>query len=279
MKPPLFPMSSLRSLAVSGEDARRFLQNQLSSDLDQVTTTRGQLSAWHDPKGRVLAILRILPQPEGFLLLLNAGLLPTVAQRMQMFVLRAKVQLSPGPQVFALPDSGHEATGVVAGLVLETEPLSAGCTATVSALRMPGRTGWLLAGELESAASPDAAAEAAWDRAEVEAGLPEVYPETTGQFVSQMLNLDRIGAVSFTKGCYPGQEIVARAHHLGRVKRRIRLFRTTGAPPAPGTSLAESRGTVVRAAAGDGACPVLAVVPEDSDGPFALEDGRVLTAA
>ena len=279
MKATLFPISSLRSLAVSGDDARNFLQNLLSSDLDQVTTTRGQLSGWHDPKGRVLAFMRILPQPEGFLLLLNAGLLPTVAQRMQMYVLRARVRLAPGPQVFGLPEQAQEPTGVLAGLVLEAEPFSAGCTPEVSVLRLPGRTGWLLAGELESAARPDAAAEAAWDRAEVEAGLPEVYPETTGQFVSQMLNLDRIGAVSFTKGCYPGQEIVARAHHLGRVKRRMRLFHTTGAPPAPGATLAESRGTVVRAAAGDGHCPVLAVVPEDSDGAFALEDGRALTAA
>jgi folate-binding Fe-S cluster repair protein YgfZ len=92
-----------------------------------------------------------------------------------------------------------------------------------------------------------------------------------------MLNLDQIGAVSFTKGCYPGQEIVARAHHLGRVKRRARVFRAPGAPPPPGESLADSAGTVVRAAAAEAHCLVMAVVTEDSTGPFALTDGRPLT--
>jgi tRNA-modifying protein YgfZ len=93
-----------------------------------------------------------------------------------------------------------------------------------------------------------------------------------------MLNLDRIGGVSFTKGCYPGQEIVARAHHLGRVKRRARLFRAAGAPPAPGETLADSGGTVVRAAAAADHCRVMAVVAEDAAGPFALADGRPLEA-
>ena len=92
MTPRPFPFDSLRALAVSGPDARTFLQNQLSSDLDEVTGTRGQLSGWHDPKGRVLAFLRILPAPEGFLLLMHAGLLETVQQRMRLFVLRSRVE-------------------------------------------------------------------------------------------------------------------------------------------------------------------------------------------
>jgi len=278
MMPRPFPLECLRALLVTGPDARSFLQNQLSSDLNDVTATRGQLSGWHDPKGRVLAVLRVLPHPEGFLLVMHAGLLAPVQQRLRMFVLRAKVSLAPGPQVLGLPAAADDAaTGVVGGLALDTEPLSAACSEMLSVLRLPGRAGWLLVGKVDAAGDgPDASAEAAWARAEIEAGLPEVYPETSGQFVAQMLNLDRIGGVSFTKGCYPGQEIVARAHHLGRVKRRARLFRAAGAPPAPGDALADSGGTVVRAApAGDG-CLLLAVVPEDAPGPFALADGRPL---
>ena len=278
MTPRPFSFDSLRALAVSGPDARAFLQNQLSSDLDEVTGTRGQLSGWHDPKGRVLAFLRVLPAPEGFLLIMHAGLLETVQQRMRLFVLRARVELRSGPPVYGLPDVAGAAAGVVGGLALDRVPLSAGCSEQLSVLRFPGHAGWLLAGALSCAGDgPDAAAESAWARAEIEAGLPEVYPATSGQFVAQMLNLDRIGGVSFTKGCYPGQEIVARAHHLGRVKRRARLFRAATSAPAPGESLAESGGTVVRAApAGDG-CVVMAVVAEDASGPFALADGTALT--
>ncbi len=278
MTPRPFPFDSLRALAVSGPDARTFLQNQLSSDLDEVTGTRGQLSGWHDPKGRVLAFLRILPAPEGFLLLMHAGLLETVQQRMRLFVLRSRVELRSGPPVYGLPDAAGAAAGVLGGLSLERTPLSATCSEQLSVLRLPGDAGWLLAGALGAAGDgPDAAAESAWARAEIEAGLPEVYPATSGQFVAQMLNLDRIGGVSFTKGCYPGQEIVARAHHLGRVKRRARLFRAATPPPAPGASLSTGGGTVVRAApVGDG-CLVMAVVAEDASGPFALADGATLT--
>jgi len=277
MMPRPFPLESLRALLVTGPDARSFLQNQLSSDLAEVTATRGQLAGWHDPKGRVLAFLRVLPHPEGFLLVMHAGLLAPVQQRLRMFILRAKVILAPGPQVFGFPASDEAATGVLGGLVLETEPLSAACSETLSVLRLPGGAGWLLVGEVGAAGDgPDASADAAWARAEIEAGLPEVYPETSGQFVAQMLNLDRIGGVSFTKGCYPGQEIVARAHHLGRVKRRARLFRAAGAPPVPGEALADSGGTVVRAAPAGAGCLLMAVVAEDAPGPFALADGRPL---
>jgi tRNA-modifying protein YgfZ len=122
----------------------------------------------------------------------------------------------------------------------------------------------------------DPRAVGAWELAEIQAGIPEVYPQTSGQFVAQMLNLDKIGAVSFTKGCYPGQEIVARTHHLGRVKRRARLFRAAGAPPVPGESLADTAGTVVRAAAAADHCLVMAVVADDAAGPFTLADGRPL---
>lgn len=272
-----FPLASLSSLTVTGPDARSFLQGQLSSNLDEVTATRGQLSGWHDPRGRVLAFLRVLPWGEGFLLLTHAGLAAPIEKRLRMFILRAKVAVQAGPCVFGVT-AGHAGPLALGnGLQVGPEPRDAACSDSASAMRMPGRAGWLVVGEpVEPIAPPDAAAVAAWEWAEIEAGIPEVYPATSGQFVAQMLNLDRIGAVSFTKGCYPGQEIVARAHHLGRVKRRARLFRVAGAPPAPGDALADSGGTVVRTAVGGDGCLLMAVVPDDAAGPSALADGRPL---
>jgi tRNA-modifying protein YgfZ len=271
-----FPMSSLEALAVTGPDARIFLQGQLSSDINEVTGNRGQLSAWHDPKGRVLAIFRILPWPDGFLLVMQAELAPAIEKRMRMYVLRAKVQLQAGVPVRALDAEGAAAWFAGGGVALEETPLSAVLAEGFSALRMPGACGWLVAGVGAPETPCNPAGTDAWAVAEIAAGVPEVYPATSGQFVAQMLNLDRLGAVSFTKGCYPGQEVVARAHHLGRVKRRARIFTTDGAPPAPGDSLADTGGTVVRAAASGPSCLVMAVVPEDSLGPFLLADEREL---
>ncbi len=274
MTSPAFVLPALGSLLVRGDDARSFLQNQLSSDIALVAPDNGQFSGWHDPKGRVLAFLRVLPAADGFLLVMHAGLVATVEKRMRMFVLRARVTIEAGPAVYgvsaetlatlsppgaSLPDSG----GSTSGQAESAGELPAIVTGSFSALRMPGEAGWLLAGELppqQVADDPDAMA--AWERAELEAGIPEVYPETSGEFVAQMLNLDKIGAVSFTKGCYPGQEIVARAHHLGRVKRRAQVFRLPGTPPAPGAALEEPAGTVVRAVECDGESLVMAVVAQ-----------------
>jgi tRNA-modifying protein YgfZ len=284
MTAQLFSLASLQTLAVTGPDARSFLQNQLSSDLNEVTESRGQFSAWHDPKGRVLAFLRILPWPDGFLLVLQAALAESIERRMRMYVLRARVTVSGGPPVFGLLARGDAATGDGVSLPsLPGDELAAASGDRIVVLRLPGDERWLVAGEPGEpgvrSATEEAEAVTAWELAEVAAGIPEIYPETSGQFIAQMLNLDRIGAVSFTKGCYPGQEIVARAHHLGRVKRRARLFTADGAPPAPGASLMESGGTVLRAAARGAGCLVLAVVGEDAPGPFTLADGRELSAA
>jgi tRNA-modifying protein YgfZ len=258
-----FALPSLRALAVTGADAQAFLQNQLSSDLGEVSAERGQLSAWHDPKGRVLAVLRILPAPNGYLLVMQAELLDAVAKRLRMFVLRAKVALGAGPPVYGMPPAPGAGFIRKLGMTPGDAPLSAACNETASVLRLPGEAGWLIAGALEPAeTAADQSAVTSWERAEIEAGIPEVYPQTSGEFVAQMINLDRIGAVSFTKGCYPGQEIVARAHHLGRVKRRARVFRLPGPPPAPGVTLEDPAGTVVRAASLDGESLVMVVVAD-----------------
>ena len=274
MTSPAFALPALGSLVVRGDDARSFLQSQLSSDVALVSERRGQLSGWHDPKGRVLALLRVLPDAEGFLLVMHAGLVAMVEKRMRMFVLRARVTIAAGPGVYGVSaetlekmlPSGSSLPGPAAPGPEDPEScgaLPAIVTDRFSALHMPGAAGWLFVGEVPpDQVADDPRAVAAWERAELEAGIPEVYAETSGEFVAQMLNLDRIGAVSFTKGCYPGQEIVARAHHLGRVKRRAQVFRLPGPPPAPGAALDEPAGTVVRAVPLDGGALVMAVVAQ-----------------
>lgn len=272
-----FPLPALQSLAATGADAEKFLQGQLSSDLGGLASSGGQLSAWHDAKGRVLAILRVLAWNEGYLLVLPASLAAAIMKRMSLFVLRDRVDLRFGPSVYGLrPANAGDwlaATGLSPADVLRDKAAGP----PLAAMPMPADVGWLVAGEAGPLLGPpDTAAADEWQLAELAAGIPEIYPETSGEFVAQMLNLDRLGALSFTKGCYPGQEIIARAHHLGRVKRRARLFTAASAPPAPGTSLAGAGGTVIRAHASAEGCLLMAVVPEDTGDSFALADGTPL---
>lgn len=269
--------SAYAAIAVSGRDARAFLQGQLTSDLDALADGEGQLAAWLDAKGRALALLRVIPRGDDFLLLLPATQVETVARRLRLYVLRAAVTVEPsGPVALLAGEAGRRRLAGL-GLLPEDTPWSAAHGADGVALRPPGEPHWMLAGTGAGAHGDSEA----WELAEVRAGLPEVYPQTAAAFIPQMLNLERLGAVSFTKGCYPGQEIVARAHHLGRVKRRMRLFHAPGPPPPPGEELvAERGGSVVRSARANGGCLVLAVVPEAPGAEeLALSDGRALRPA
>ncbi len=265
----LFSLDAYSSLKITGPDSESFLQAQFSADVAALGPDRGCLTGWHDAKGRVLAVLSVLRSGGGFVAVLPAELAEATAGRMRMFVLRAKVTIEPGPPVAGTFDGPGDSAA-----------WQASSEGGNHRLRLPGRPRWLLLGPDAAEAPPDAEARRAWELAAVEAGLPEVYADTRGQFVSQMLNLDTLGGISFTKGCYPGQEIIARAHHLGRVKRRMRRFRSSGEPPAPGSGLETGGpGTVVRSAPRNGDCELLAVVPVDSEGPFALPGGRPLEPA
>jgi hypothetical protein len=121
-----------------------------------------------------------------------------------------------------------------------------------------------------------------WQLAEIRAGLPTIVTATSGEFVPQMVNLDLVGGISFTKGCYTGQEIVARMKYLGRVKRRMLRFSTPGAAPAPGAPVHASRGpvgqVVASAPASSGSEFLAVIVLDDLPGPFFLDEGRALPA-
>jgi folate-binding protein YgfZ len=173
---------SLGTVRFRGPDAAGFLNGQFSSDVLALPQGAEQLSGYHNPQGRVIALLRLARvDREEWLAQLPLELAAPIAQRLQRFVLRAKLAID----------------------VLDTP-------------------------------APNATRSR---RADIAAGLPQIYAATSEKFVAQMLNLDCIGAVSFSKGCYTGQEVIARAHYRGRVKRRMQRFVTRAAPAGASTAL------------------------------------------
>jgi folate-binding protein YgfZ len=222
-------LPSMSVIAATGRDARAFLQGQLTNDLLTVDRHPGMLAAACNRQGRVLAILRLAARGEEVRMVLPRALAPLLVAHLSRFVLRAAVDFVDSRQgVLGLLDAEP---------ALQLAAAEAGLTVLVAG---PSRT--LLVGDPATARSvlADLPASTAgdWERASIEDGEPMVYPETSGVWVPQMLNLDLLGAVSFSKGCYLGQEIVTRAQHLGRIKRRMLRYRAPpGAAPVPGQSL------------------------------------------
>jgi folate-binding protein YgfZ len=199
-------------LRVRGADAISFLQGQLSNDTTSVRSGQLQLSGYHTPQGRAIALLRLtLLAGDELLAILPLELIPVVATRLSRFVLRAKVRISDDSAQWqilgfqgAAPEVPEAALSLPYGssrhLVLVPQPAAAADDAG----RIGTRDDWV-----------------ACDIAE---GLPQVHRATSEAFVAQMLNLDVVGGIAWDKGCYTGQEIIARAHYRGQVKRRMQRF-------------------------------------------------------
>lgn len=219
-------LPSLAVVAVTGRDARTFLQGQLTNDILGLERHPGMLAASCNRQGRVLATMRLAASGDGVLLVLQRALAHTLVAQLSGFVLRADVrfedrgrELEVAGLIDALPDARwSQAAAAAAGL----------CMLVASPRRI------LLAG---SRAALDAALAAIprsdpgdWERTCLADGEPWITPATAALWLPQMLNLDLIGGISFGKGCYVGQEIVARAQHLGRLKRRT--LRYVGPPDA-----------------------------------------------
>ena len=248
-------LAQLAFIEARGPDAAAFLQGQLSNDVRKVTAERAQLSSYNSPKGRMLAVLHVLRQGDAFLLELHASLLDAVLKRLRMYVLRSKATLAAVTDRGALGVSGPEAAQRLAGagLPAPAEPLACAWAGDVAVVRrlgpMPRYTVLAPLARRDAlltrlGGTPVGAED--WRRLDIEAGVPTVYPETQDRFVAQMCNLDALGGISFDKGCYTGQEIIARVHYRGAVKRHMELQRLDGPPPAPGTRL--DGGEVVDAA-------------------------------
>jgi folate-binding protein YgfZ len=288
-EPKLPSPVDLGVLRARGADVVSFLQGQLSQDLARLQPEVSLLAGYHNPQGRVIALLRLLLlAPDDVLLLLPRELAAGVTARLSKFILRSRVRLADESaqwQVTALvrdaaPAHGSPAPSAAEGVVVRSADSQLVCVGTRPA-RFLLVAPWGGSGALGEGCTPADAH--TWARLEIAAGVPQVFAATSEEFVAQMLNLDVLGAIAFDKGCYTGQEVIARAHYRGRVKRRMQRFAAPAAGDlAPGTSGVLSDGRpfkVVQAAAmPGGACEFLAVAalgpqtPEALPLPYALPE-------
>jgi len=273
-------------IEVRGPDAGSFLHGQLSQAVADLSLASAPLAGWHDAKGRVRALFRVLRLPDRWLLLSPRDGVEQVITKLRMFVLRAAVTLSIASDVAAAAvvdadDTWREAMGIPR----DTEQNGVVEHQGVRLVRV-GPTYWQTFGDPAAltllAESLATAPVAAATLAEIRLGLPEVTSTQYERFVAQMLNLDALGAVSFDKGCYPGQEIVARVHNLGGVKRRARRYAAEGPPVAIGTAVVNADGTpvgdVIRSAPNGSRSELLAVVDNAAaDAGLATAAGLALT--
>jgi folate-binding protein YgfZ len=241
------PLVDQGLIRAGGEDAQGFLHNLLTNDINHIPADGARHAGMCTAKGRLIASFLIWREGADILLQLSADILPAIHKKLAMYVLRSKVKLADlgdervliglaGPQAASLVAS----LGASAGAVMTTAPCDGG-----TAVRM-GEDRFVLAirpdraeeawGRLAAGAKP--AGLAAWHLTEIAAGQPRVVAATQEAFVPQMVNyeLPAVGGVSFQKGCYPGQEIVARTQYLGKVKRRMYRGRLDTAFP-PGTDV------------------------------------------
>ncbi|MDE0129508.1 MAG: hypothetical protein OXQ86_08075 [Gammaproteobacteria bacterium] len=226
-------LEDFAALRVGGEDRVDFLQGQLSQDMAGVTPSQAAPAAWCNRQGRVLCLMVAVDWQDAIFLILPAGMAETCAEGLGRYILRARVRIEVVPEpVFgcALPAGEHfPATGKGETPSFPGEAWRCSGAPEFCAVRLPGRySRALVLGEppAELAGDGDSGwTVERWRLADIEAEIAWVDSETSGKFLAHSLNLDLSGAVSFTKGCYVGQEIIARMEHRGRPKRRMRRLR------------------------------------------------------
>jgi folate-binding protein YgfZ len=276
----LADLSHLGVLGFGGDDSRAFLQTQLSCDVAALGADSSTFGAYCSPKGRMLASFLLWPTPSGFEMALARGLAPAIEKRLRQYVLRAKVVVADRTTDYAVfgiagpaaRPALEAATGAAA-----TQPHRVTRGAGTTAIAMPGDRFLLVVAAGAAAGLWDALARTlrpvgtpCWHWLDIRSGIPLVTPATHEAFVPQMTNLELLGGVSFQKGCYPGQEVVARTQYLGKSKRR--MFRAhVDVEAFPGDELFsedlgdQASGTIVSAAPSpEGGFEVLAVAPTAS---------------
>jgi tRNA-modifying protein YgfZ len=260
----LADLSELSIIRARGTDTQNFLNGQLSNDLRLLDATHSQLASWCSPKGRMLAIFRLFRRGDDTLLQLPASLLGSTLKRLKMFVLRAKVTLEQvDNELVSLGLSGPDAEKLLRDVAGFAPTVFEGCETRddITAIKLSGPqprfeiiaptdTAGKLWDVFNNKATP--VGPPVWQWLDIMAGIPSVAPETSEAFVPQMANLEIVGGVNFKKGCYPGQEIVARMQYLGRLKQRMYRAHFNGnEAPRPGDAifapdfLGQSAGTVI----------------------------------
>jgi hypothetical protein len=223
-------LNELGVLQLSGQDTQGFLQNLVTNDVNSLAINQGALAGLCNPKGRLLGIFTIIRRQHGFNILIPKCMLVSIQQRLSMYILRSDVKIEDvseslvcvglrlvdEPSVtlpFPIPDMDYQGAELDDGFIIK---LPAHLAAHVLYIGSPESINSLTV----STSIPIADA-CIWEYDEIQAGLPMIYPDTREAFTTQQVNLDLVNGVSFKKGCYPGQEIVARLHYLGTPSRRM----------------------------------------------------------
>jgi hypothetical protein len=290
--PALAVLDEFGVIAASGPDAAKFLHAQLTNDVAGLAADAVQLNGYCNAKGRLLAVFTNWRGPDAIYLQLPREILPAVHRRLSTFVLRSKVTLADASEQWV-------ALGLIgrgsARLLQQASGLQQPVDATVALgetrivrlrpspriderflLLVPARElpDWLA--RLQAA---QRVASGAWWWSQIDAGLPDVFAATQEKFVPQMINLEVLGGVHFRKGCYPGQEVVARSQYLGKLRRRMGIAHVEGSVAAGADVYADGEaqpvGTVVMAAAAPGGgMDLLFECPVERVGAGVLRAGR-----
>lgn len=257
--PPFLSLHDLRIVGLKGPDAVAFAQAQFSSDVASLPVLHWQWSSWLTAKGRVIAIFALLrTHDDELLMLLPDGAAEWMATQLKRFVFRRKlaIEVRADLAASARPAKPEQAAGAAAAEIEQGWELDVGVDAMPRALR-------IAAGEPRDDASNDFAL--AWRQGDLRLGLPRLDESQREQWTPQQLGLDRLSAYSTRKGCYPGQEIVARTHFLGKAKRATRLLQLSEPGVVAGSEVTVSgkpAGTVVSVAG----TLALAVLPLELEG-------------
>ncbi|PRY65649.1 hypothetical protein B0H98_102173 [Vreelandella songnenensis] len=234
-------LGHLAALDVKGADAEKFLQGQTSAQVSLANGEFAPLTCFCTPKGRMLANGQLLRVGDGhFRLILSASLADTLATHLKKFAAFYKAEL--------LLDTGIELIGASADaqalatsleLALPQQPFAQYSNARASVIRLPGSVPrWMFCAPAGITTTAEDAQQAAWALEDIRSGLAWLTEAQQDHFLPQMLNWEALGGISFKKGCYTGQEVVARAHFRGQVKKRlVRAELVTRQQPAVGASL------------------------------------------
>lgn len=206
----MLKLTHLSAILFSGTDAGSFLHSQLSADVLGLADGDSTFACYCEPKGRVLALMLVQKINEDYYVVMSNALATTITGRLAIYRMRSKVDI----EVL----DGY----TISGMHSDKTPELA--TSNTHAFRIPGSKQWLLVAPEDISADATLASQEEWKVLELSRGITWLNPETSGEFLPQMLGFEALGAVNFRKGCYPGQEIVARTHYLGKVKRHPRLL-------------------------------------------------------
>jgi tRNA-modifying protein YgfZ len=231
--PIVSPLSGFALLAVTGEDSHSFLHGQFINDLNLIEKPAAQISAWCNPKGQVITNFIVINTGISYLLIFKQELKDFIKKRLNMFVMRSKVTIEDISDSSPLVDVANIKDMSSLG---EKIPSNAGEVHAVDGLVIichPDNSGrYLITGNIEAltkklpALNTKFSSGSLWEILDILAGMPWITSKTQEQFLPQMLNLDALNGLSYQKGCYPGQEVIARLHYRGEVKKRLQLIKS-----------------------------------------------------